>query len=94
MIELAQRVLAVAHATHRAGECLVVLLIYGHSRRHLEGVLHREAVHLVGVADCEVLADGDKLVDIEACVHASREVLEVSVFQYTVVLLVSDRHKS
>ena len=93
VIQLAQRILTVTHTAYRTTEGLVVLFIYRNRRSHLEGILHWEAVHLVGVAYSEVLTNSDKLVHVVAGIDTAREVLEVGIFQNTGVLLVAQRHE-
>ena len=93
VIELAQGVLAVAHATNRTGEGHAVLFIDGHRRSHLQGVLQRLAVYLVRVSDGHVLTNGDEFVHLVAGVDTTGDALEVGVLQDTIVLLVAERNQ-
>ena len=90
VIELAQRVLAVAHATYRTREGLAVLFINGHCGGHLQSVLQRLAVNLIRIGDRSILTDGNHLVHLEAGVDTARETFEIGVFQDTFVLLISE----
>ena len=93
MIELAQWVLAVAHATHRTREGHAVFFIYGHGGRHLQGVLQRLAVNLIGVGDGKVLTNSDEFVHLVAGVDTSRQTLKVGVLEDTVGFLVAERNQ-
>ena len=93
-VHLAQRVLAVAHTTHRTSECSAVFFIYRHRRRHLQRILHRCTIYLLRVSNRSVLAYTYNLVHIVCRVESGREVLEVRILQDTIVLLVSCREKT
>ena len=94
VIEFAERVLTVAHATHRTRERCSILFVDRHGGRHFQCILQRLAVHLVAVSDGEVLADGDDFVHLVTGVDASRDAFEVGVLQDTVVLLVTEGQQS
>ena len=93
VIELAQRVLAVTHATHGTRERSVVLFIDGQRRRHLQGVLQRLAIDLARVSNGGILAHGHYLIDFISSIDTTREALEVGVLQDTIVVLVACREE-
>ena len=90
MIQFTERVLAVAHTAHRAGEGDAVLFIDRKGRGHLQGVLHRSAVHLGSMGDGQVFTDGNVLTKFQAGIDSCGQVLEIGVFQDTLVILVTD----
>ena len=89
VIQFAERILTVAHAADGTGEGNAVFLIDRKGGGHLQGVLHGGAVHLGGVGDGEVLADGQPFEHFQAGVDTGGNVLEVRIFQDTLVVLVS-----
>ena len=93
MIELAQGVLAVAHATHRTRECHAVFFVDGQGGRHLECILQRGAVYIVRIRELCILAYADDFVNLVGAVETCREILEVGIFQHTGSLLVAEREE-
>ena len=89
VILLSGWILAVRHGTNRTGKTLSIFLIYWYDRRPLQRVFHGRAVYLSGVGDREVLTHCDDLVQIPRSVQSSGDILEISIFQDTIHVLVS-----
>ena len=93
VFQFAQRVLTVTHTADRTGESGVVFFINRQCRRHLQGIFHRCAIHLVGIGDGQILTHGNQFVHLERTVHTSGDVLEVGVLQNTLIVFVSQGHQ-
>ena len=89
VVLLAARVLAVGHAANRTCENLTVLLVYRNDRRHLQRILHRVAVYLRCVSKSEILANSKHLVQIPWSIQSCWDILEISIFQYALIILVA-----
>ena len=92
VIQFTERVLTVTHTAHRPGEGNAVLFIDRKGRGHLEGVLHRSAVYLGSMGNRQVFADGKPLEYFQTGIHAGCDVLEIGIFQDTLVILVTHRY--
>ena len=94
MIFFANRVLTVTHSTYRTGKGHAVNLIYWYCWSHFQSILHRCTIHLFRIGKGEVLTHGNHLVQIVWGIHTCRDVLEICIFQDTIILLVTQGEHS
>lgn len=91
--EFAKRILTVGHAAYRTGIGFSVGLENWHDRRHLQSIFHWMAVDLLRMGQREVLSDGNNPAYIERRVDSGGDILEIGIFENTVVPFIPKREE-